>query len=71
MSDPVADLKRELRAEVPPAIAALPETEVAALAGMLGDARERQRAALERALDEGLGFVPRLLRGPVKKALGL
>jgi hypothetical protein len=71
MGDPHADLRRELRAEIPPAIAALSDAEQARLAELLRAARERQRAALERALDDGLGFVPRMLRGPVKKALGL
>jgi hypothetical protein len=71
MSDPRADLQRELKADLPPAIAGLPDKQVAKLAVLVGDSRHRQQAALAKALDDGLSFVPRLLRGPVKKALGL
>jgi hypothetical protein len=63
------DLRRELRADPPPAIAALDETDLARLAGALRAAREHQTAALTAATDHGLSFIPRLLRAPVKKVL--
>jgi hypothetical protein len=64
-------LARELRAELPPAIAGLDAADAERLAELLAGARERQHTALIGAVDDGLGFVPRLLRGPVKRALGL
>jgi hypothetical protein len=71
MSDETGALRDELRADVPRGIAALPAADRETLTRLVRDARHRQRAALEQALDDGLGFVPRMLRGPVKKALGL
>jgi hypothetical protein len=62
-------LRRDLRASPPAAIASLEASEIETLRGLLVSARERQREALERAVDDGLGFLPRLLRGAVKKAL--
>lgn len=69
MSSALDDLKRELRADPPPAIAALEEGDLARLARALRTAREHQTAALEAATDQGLAFVPKLLRGTVKKVL--
>jgi hypothetical protein len=69
MSDPLAGLTRELGASPPAAIAALDPADLEALREALTAAREAQRVALEAATDSGLGIVPRLLRGTVKKAL--
>lgn len=63
------DLRSELGADPPPAIAALAEAELRVLTDALKAAREHQDAALAAALEDGLGFVPRLLRGSVKKVL--
>jgi hypothetical protein len=69
VSGPLDGLRRELGASPPAAIAALDASEIETLCGLLVSAREHQREALERAVDDGLGFMPRLLRGAVKKAL--
>jgi len=63
------ELQDELGAELPPAIGALGDVELAVLTGALRRAREHQKQALSAATDTGLRFVPRLLRGPVKKVL--
>lgn len=69
MASALDDLRRELRADPPPAIAALDDADLARLTTALRDAREHQSTALEEATDQGLAFIPRLLRGTVKKAL--
>jgi len=69
MASALDDLKRELRADPPPSIAALDEADLARLAASLRAAREHQTAALEAATDQGLAFIPKLLRGTVKKVL--
>lgn len=69
MSDPLSDLERELRAEAPPAIAALPPDRIAHLAASLNRQREAQRATADAAIEDGLGFLPRVLRLGVRKAL--
>jgi hypothetical protein len=69
MSDPLAELEHELRAEPPPAIAALTPPELETLYRALADARSAQNEALAKAVDDGLGFLPRIMRGAVKRAL--
>jgi hypothetical protein len=67
------DAKRELRAELgaapPKGLDALTDEEIADLAGALRVARERQSAALAKAMEDALRHVPRLLRGPVRKMM--
>jgi hypothetical protein len=69
MSTALDDLRSELRADPPPAIAALDGADLARLTATLRAAREHQTAALEAATDHGLSFIPKLLRGTVKKVL--
>lgn len=69
MSAPTERLRHELGTEPPPALRRLAPAEQERLAGALASARRRQRRALEQAIDEGLGIVPRLARAAVKKAL--
>lgn len=69
---PHAALREALGGVEPPdGIRALPEDVVADLADAIAGARAHQRDELRRASDESLGHVPRMLRGPVKKVLGL
>ena len=68
-SDPLADLEHELRGEVPPGIAGLPPERIAHLAASVRDQRHAQRAAADEAIESGLGFLPRVLRLAVRKAL--
>lgn len=69
MTEPLADLERELRADVPPGVAALPRERLAHLASALAEQRHAQRAAADEAIEDGLGFLPRVLRLAVRKAL--
>lgn len=62
-------LRAELGADPPPSVAALPAETQAALADALATARREQVRALVAATDAGLGFLPRLLRGPVQRVL--
>ena len=68
------DAKRALRAELgaapPKGLDALSDDEIADLARALHSARERDRAALAKAMQDALQHVPRLLRGPVRKMIG-
>jgi hypothetical protein len=69
VSDPLADLREEIWAEPPPAIAALDQSELEVLREAVANARAVQNEALRKAVDDGLGVLPRLLRGAVKRAL--
>ncbi len=50
-------------------IKGLAAADAARLAEMVDDAKVRQQQALDDAIDGGLGHIPRLLRGPVRKVL--
>ena len=69
MSVAVDQLRDELGAEPSKGLKELDPAEQERLAELLAVARRRQRQELEAAIDQGLGFVPRLARGAVKKAL--
>jgi len=69
MSQGIEALTRELGAAPPPEVAALEAGDAQRLADAIAAARERQQQLLAQAADDGLRFVPRLLRGPVKKVL--
>ena len=58
-------------AEVPPGVRALPDDVVLDLATLVRDARATQRRELAAAAEGGLRHVPGLLRGPLKRVLGL
>ncbi len=49
--------------------AALSPTDVPALLTLIRDARDRQRGALKRSIEEALTHVPRLLRGALRAVL--
>lgn len=65
-----AALERELRGPPPPGVQRLSDPDHAHLAGLIAAARHRQAAELAAAGDRALRFVPRLLRGPIRKVLG-
>jgi hypothetical protein len=69
--DATRPLRKELGGELPEGLAALDGEELRDLADALRDARKRQSEALADATREVLGYVPRLLRGPVRKVLGV
>ena len=54
---------------MPPGIAALPPERITHLAASLRAQRHAQLAAAEQAIESGLGFLPRVLRMAVRKAL--
>ena len=69
MGDPVSALQLEIRATPPTSIAALEPEQLEMLSSAVAKARARQADALQTAIDDGLGFLPRLMRGAVKRAL--
>lgn len=62
-------LERELGAPVPDGLQALSAAELAVLAGLLAAAKRRQAQELAEGVEDSLNFVPRLMRGPVRKIL--
>ena len=69
MPGPIDELRHQLGGEPSLALTELAPQEQQRLAELIGAARRRQHEALEHAIDNGLGFVPRLARVPVKRAL--
>jgi len=69
VSEELAELERELRADVPPGVAALPREHLRHLTGALAGRRAAQLEAADAAINDGLGFLPRVLRTVVRKAL--
>jgi hypothetical protein len=63
-------LEQELRAPPPEGLKRLSDGELLDLAGAVKDARLLQAAAMQRAGEQALGNIPRLLRGPIRKLLG-
>ena len=64
-------LAEQLGGPLPEGIEALPEEQKRDLAEVLREARHRQAKALAEAGEEGLRYVPALLRGAVRKVVGL
>ncbi|MDP2228192.1 MAG: hypothetical protein Q8J78_12035 [Moraxellaceae bacterium] len=54
---------------LPPAVAALPETAQAELLARLETACRHQQTTLDKAFDDALEHLPRLLRGTVRKMI--
>lgn len=65
------ELAAAIRTDPPEAFAALSATDRAALAGTVERAARDRSALLERAIDDSLRHIPALLRGTVKRALGV
>jgi hypothetical protein len=63
-------LAHELRGPVPESLSALDDAALADLTDAIRDARHRQAAALAEAGEQSLRHIPRLLRIPLRKALG-
>lgn len=66
-ADALATLRSVLGGSPPPGVAALGAGDLARLVEVIEDANRRHSEALTEALDEALGQVPALLRGPVKR----
>ncbi|HET9719389.1 MAG TPA: hypothetical protein VFP55_04855 [Solirubrobacteraceae bacterium] len=70
MSDDALDeLREQLRSDPPHGLRALAEEDLRHLAQAIHAARARQAAALEHAAEHGFSYVPRLLRGPIRRIL--
>jgi hypothetical protein len=63
-------LEAELRATVPAGVRALGDEQLRDLADTLRDVRHQQAAALSAASERALAHIPKLLRIPLRKALG-
>ncbi len=63
-------LEAQLQGPVPGSLQDLDDRHLSDLAAAIRDARRRQAAALQTAGDQALSHIPRLLRGPIRKALG-
>jgi hypothetical protein len=63
------ELSRVLGAPAPEAFDRLNMAQRKLLAAHVGEALERQQAAIEEAEENVLAFLPRALRGPVRKLL--
>lgn len=70
-NDAARTLSDQISGSLPAGIAALGPDDQQILADALRDARRRQAADLSEATEAGLKFVPALLRGTVRKAVGL
>jgi len=68
-SEGIRALEDELGGRAPDGLRALSDADLRAFAAALQEARRRQSAALEAAVEEALEIVPRMVRGPVRKAL--
>jgi hypothetical protein len=64
-----AELARQLGGDVPEGLSVLSPDELATLAEMVGEARERQAMALRDAAHQALEKVPAILRGPIRRLL--
>ncbi|WP_410659002.1 hypothetical protein [Amycolatopsis sp. lyj-112] len=64
-------LSGQLGGPVPAGIETLADDDKQDLSDALRDARHRQAKALAAAGEEGLKYVPALLRGAVRKVVGL
>lgn len=73
MGEQQASLDPALRAAVndvpPPSVMRLSTEDQQRLATLLADSRRHQQQRLQQALKDALGHLPRLLRGPVRRAL--
>lgn len=64
-----AELLRELRGVEPRVLAPLTPTEQTTLLAAIRATRQRQKQALDDAINEGMRLVPALLRGPLRRIL--
>ncbi len=63
-------LAKELRKPPPAGLRRLSSAQLSDLAGAVREARERQAQELASAGDQALRFIPRVLRGPVRRVIG-
>ena len=71
IQDPMAPLAAAIGANPPDAFANLAAGELTALAVTVEQATADRDALIDRAIEDSLRHIPALLRGPVKRALGV
>jgi len=69
MDDAVDILEGELGGHVPDGLTQLGDEQLLALADLLQDAKARGQEELREGVEDSLNFVPRLMRGPVRRIL--
>ena len=72
--DPVEEFRRTARVApdaVPRLVHDLDEDEAADLTRLLQSALDRRHDEITASVDEGMGMIPRPLRGTIKKVLGV
>ncbi len=62
-------LEAELGGRAPARLDALDEAQLRSLTTLLHDAKSRQSEALDAAVEQSLEFVPKMMRGSVRKIL--
>ena len=67
--DPIGSFEAELGARIPEGLEGLAGDELEHLAGLLREAKARQARELDTGVDGSLDFIPRLVRGPVRRIL--
>lgn len=67
----MADLDAAVGGAVPDEFAALAQGQRTALAELVEAAAKRRAALLDRAIDDSLRYLPALLRGTVRRTLGV
>lgn len=65
-----AALEAQLGSKPPAGLARLDTGELHDLTEAVREARRRQAAEIDAVADRALGFVPRVLRGPIRKIVG-
>jgi hypothetical protein len=65
------DLGAAIKATPPPEFAVLSEADRSALAAVVEKAARQRSELLDRGIDDSLRHIPGLLRGTVKRALGM
>jgi hypothetical protein len=68
--DPMEELAAELRARPPASLAQLDADQLHDLAQSVRAVRQRQAVQIEAAGNKALRHIPRVLRGPIRKAAG-
>ena len=71
MSDRKSDLAAAVGAAPPAELAALPTEQQTALAGLVEAAAARRAQLMDEAIDESLRNLPAVLRGTVRRSLGV
>jgi hypothetical protein len=67
----MTELADAIRATPPQEFDALSESDRAALAALVTGAARERAELIDRAIDDSLRHIPALLRGTVKRALGI